>query len=111
MGINPKNFVRKPTRLQVVEITQENISEVATWCGGRIEHSHNVMSNTTTPQTIGVPSLYGAISADIGSFVAREADTGRFTVMTKEHLEQEYQQVGIRDNVFGNTGFPSLGGN
>jgi hypothetical protein len=112
MGLNPQNYVRKPNRVEVVEITKDNIVEVATWCGGRINHIRNVMSSDLIPDTIGVPSLYGAISADIGSFVARELETGRFSVMTKDHLEQEYQQVGMRhDGIRGTSGFPRLGGN
>ena len=111
MTLNKKNYVRKPNRMEIVEITKENISEVASWCGGRVGDIRNLFDGNTTDVTIGVPSLYGAIDAGVGSFVARELETGRFLVMTREHLEQEYQQVGMRQDGFANSGFPRLGGN
>lgn len=106
MTLNTQQYQKKPETLEVVELTQTNLVEVATWCGGRIEDIRNVMSNSTTATGIGVPSLYGAISAEVGVFVVRNRETGVFGVMTKEHLENEYQRVGLRQDgisIFGNS--------
>jgi len=37
MAIQPQKYVRKPFEVQAVEVTAENIQEVADWCGGVIE--------------------------------------------------------------------------
>jgi hypothetical protein len=103
VSLNTQQYVKKPSRLEVVELTKDNLVQVATWCGGRINDIRNVMSDTGNTSSIGVPSLYGAIDAEIGSFIAREVETGKFLVMTKEHLDHEYQRVGLRqDGIFGN---------
>lgn len=102
MGLNTQQYVRKPNPIEVVEVTKDNVSEVAIWCGGRTNHIKNVMSDTLIPMTIGVPSLYGAIDAEVGQFIARESETGKFVVLSREHLEAEYSQVGQRqDGLFG----------
>lgn len=103
MSFNTQSYVKKPERIEAVELTQANLSEVASWCGGRLENIRNVMSDNITASSIGVPSLYGALSAEIGTFVVRNAETGVFGVMTREHLENEYQRIGLRqDGIFGN---------
>ena len=98
MTLNTQQYVKKPSRLEVVELTRENLVQVATWCGGRINDIRNVISDSGNSSSIGVPSLYGAIDAEVGSFIARETETGKFVVMTREHLDQEYQRVGLRQN-------------
>lgn len=106
MGLNPKQYVKKPNRLEVVELTKDNIEEVSAWCGGSVEKVRNALSKSyETTGTLAVPSIYGSMTAEIGSFIARETETGRFSIMTEEHLEQEYQQVGLRqDGIFGKRG-------
>lgn len=37
MAIKPEKYVRKPFEVQAIEVTPENIQEVAKWCGGTIE--------------------------------------------------------------------------
>lgn len=37
MIIKPEKYVRKPFEVEAVEVTQENLHEVAQWCGGTIE--------------------------------------------------------------------------
>jgi hypothetical protein len=104
MTLQKQQYVRKPNRLEVVELTRENLGEAATWCGARI-------NDIRDPSSIGVPSLYGAIDAEVGSFITKELETGRFLIMTKEHLDAEYSRVGRRQDGFVNRGFPKLGGN
>jgi hypothetical protein len=105
MGLNTQQYVKKPNRLEVVEVTRENLTEVAAWCGGQVNDIRNVLSDSLNSGSIGVPSLYGAIDAEVGNFVAREVETGKFSVMSREHLDNEYQRVGVRqDGIFGKRG-------
>ena len=102
MTLNTHQYMKKPENLEVIELTQDNLSQVATWCGGRINDIRNVMSNSIAASSIGVPSLYGAIEAAVGTFIVRNSETGAFGVMTKEHLEREYVRRGLRqDGIFG----------
>ena len=102
MGLNTLQYMKKPENLEVIELTRENLVQVATWCGGRVNDIRNIMSDAVASTSIGVPSLYGAIDAEVGSFIARNSETGKFSVMTKEHLEQEYIRRGLRqDGIFG----------
>jgi hypothetical protein len=39
MLITPKKFVRKPFVVEGVEVTAENLEEVAAWCGGEVRTS------------------------------------------------------------------------
>lgn len=37
MLIKPEKYIRKPFEVEAIEVTPENIQEVAAWCGGIIE--------------------------------------------------------------------------
>lgn len=39
MPLNPGKYIRKPFAVDAVEVTRENIREVARWCEGRV-HRH-----------------------------------------------------------------------
>jgi hypothetical protein len=112
MTLNKLQYRNKPIHLEVIEVTQSNVDEVARWCGGSVEKIHNTLSNQMeSTGLLAVPSIYGSISAELGSFVARDRETGRFSVMKREHLDSEYERVGVRSEGFVNNGFPRLGGN
>lgn len=98
MTLNALHYRKNPETIEAVELTRDNLVAVATWCGGRLENIQNVMSDKISASSIGVPSLYGAISADIGTFVVRIQETGAFSVMTREHLDKEYQRFGLRQD-------------
>lgn len=37
MGLKIEKYVRKPFAVEAVEVTKDNIREVAKWCGGRVQ--------------------------------------------------------------------------
>jgi hypothetical protein len=39
MPIETKKFIRKPFTIEAIEVTRENIAEVAAWCGGQLRTS------------------------------------------------------------------------
>lgn len=103
MTLNTQTHQRKPDRIEVVELTKDNVDEVARWCGGTRNSVRNILNADNCPQTHGlaIPSVHGGIDAEFGTFIARNHETGVFSVMTKEHLEKEYQRVGLRqDGIF-----------
>lgn len=113
MTLNTLSYHKKPERVEVVELTQENVAEVARWCGGTKNSVRNILDQGDCPlvHSLAIPSIYGGIDAEIGTFVARNLETGVFSVMTREHLEKEYERYGLRQDGFVNRGFPKLGGN
>lgn len=103
MSLNTQQYAKKPERLEVIELTKDNVEEVARWCGGTLHSVKNVLRDCEHGHSLAIPSIYGGIDAEIGTFIARNAETGVFSVMTKEHLENEYQRIGLRqDGIFGN---------
>jgi len=109
MTLNTQQYVINPVRLEVVELTQANAEEVARWCGGELDRVRNSFSeNNTTVSQLFIPSVHGRLSAEFGSLIARDQETGRFSVMTAEHLEREYQRVGVRQDFKPASTFPRL---
>jgi hypothetical protein len=114
MTLNTQQYRNKPVRFEVVELTLTNAEEVARWCGGTLHSVRNILNHsdrTEGPHSLQIPSIYGGIDAEIGTFIAKSLDTGVFSVMTREHLEAEYERVGVRSEGFASRGFPTLGGN
>jgi hypothetical protein len=116
MTLNTLQYRNKPVRFEVVELTLKNVDEVARWCGGTRHSVFNILNNQDCPQdththSLQIPSIYGGIEAEIGTFIAKNLETGAFSVMTREHLESEYERAGVRSEGLTFNGFPRLGGN
>lgn len=113
MTLNTQQYQKKPEHLEVIELTKDNVAEVARWCGGTQNSVRNVLNEDNCPLThsLAIPSVYGGIDAEIGTFIAKNLETGAFSVMTREHLEKEYERYGLRQDGFVHRGFPTLGGN
>lgn len=39
MSVNPKKYVRKPFYVEAIQVTPENMEEVAQWCSGEVRAS------------------------------------------------------------------------
>lgn len=37
MSVSPKSYVRKPFRVNAVQVTHENLAEVSEWCKGEVQ--------------------------------------------------------------------------
>ena len=104
MTLNTQQYMKKPENLEVVELTKDNVEEVARWCGGTLNSVRSILNDTDCPlpHSLAIPSVHGGIEAELGTFVVRNSETGRFSVMTREHLEREYVRRGVRqDGPFG----------
>jgi len=86
----PKSYQIKPDRIQAVQLTTDNVEQVADWCGGEIFKD---------PMVLMVPSLQnrltGRVQADIGYWVVKNSE-GRFSVYDDAAFKQKYERSGIR---------------
>lgn len=55
MLVTPTKFVRKPFAVDAVEVTSENIVDVAQWCGGEVRESEPKKPGQETQSFIKVP--------------------------------------------------------
>lgn len=46
--IKTEKYVKKPFYAEAVQVSAENINEVASWCGGTVVQHKNAGGNTTT---------------------------------------------------------------
>lgn len=114
MTLNTLQYRNKPVRFEVIELTLKNVDEVARWCGGTKQSVRNILGHQDCIEgshSLQIPSIYGGIEAEIGTFIAKNLETGAFSVMTREHLESEYERYGVRSDGIVTNGFPRLGGN
>lgn len=98
MTLNTLQYRKRPENIEAIELTKDNVEEVARWCGGTLNSVRNVLNETNCPNahSLAIPSIYGGIEAEIGTVIVRNSETGVFSIMTKEHLEREYQRLGLR---------------
>lgn len=65
--MDTKQYTRKPFPVSAVQITLQNIEEVAKWCGGTIEQRPTKMLGTTTD--LPIIRLKGARDKDFEAFL------------------------------------------
>ena len=94
MSISPKLYRVKPDDQMAVEVTKENMSEIAKWSGGQVMEGMGI-----EPEDKGdylyIPTMSGPISARPGEIVARDSN-GRFNVFDKDRFMAKYAEVGLR---------------
>lgn len=49
MTVQTKRFQRKPFYVEAIQVTEENMAEVAEWCGGPIKHTRPKSSENVEP--------------------------------------------------------------
>lgn len=92
-------FSRKPFEVDAVQVTEENIQEVAAWCRGKIQHAER--KGTVEPyikvQTHR-PLNEKQTMAFIGDWIL-QAETG-FKVYTDQAMQNSFQEQPKHRNVF-----------
>lgn len=84
-----EKFVKKPIPVEMVQITEENIWEVAEWCGGA---ALNTMHPESSQHFIRLNTREGEVQAYQGDFIARGIE-GEFYPIGKEIHEKTYDKV------------------
>lgn len=77
-------FVRKQSNpVQAKQVTEDNIEDLAKWCGGSVASSDELM----------IPSMSGAIEyVPIGSYLIKDLNNGRFRGMDAPEFESQYMR-------------------
>lgn len=97
MNLEIKKYVRKPFYVEAVTVTEDNIVDVAMWCGGKL-----VPSDGTVNQYIKVPVDYPMTGrqtkAFVGDLVLKALrDRGGFKVYTDVAFHRSFE--GVDDDV------------
>lgn len=98
MTLDLKNFVRKPFSVEAVEVTAENILEVATWCAGEMRSSdgdrgraiqHYIKVNVKKPLNARQTMAY------VGDYVvvATDQNIRGFKVYTPRAFRSSYNEI------------------
>ena len=72
------------------------MSEVARWCGGRMNSEAKASDHTDVAYWLEVPTIQGVVKARPGDYVIKDAQ-GRFFVHGRQDFESTYERVGIRN--------------
>ncbi len=93
--IETNKFVRKPFHVDAVQVTEENMSDVAQWCEGQIQESEKTKdgsSATFIKVWVHRPMTERQTRAFVGDWILY-ARSG-FKVYTTKAFEKTFEQVG-----------------
>jgi len=90
-----QTFTRKPFHVQAVRVTQENMIEVAKWCGGKVIDRPNPKNKSQEQYYVKVdverPMTEKQTMAFIGNYVVKTARG--FKVYTKGGMDKTFDEV------------------
>ena len=92
MTINIKRYQVKPDNQEAVEVTKQNMLDIAKWCGG-VTMEGQGMEEGDKGEYLYIPTMAGPISARPGEIVAKDSN-GRFNVFDKDRFNLKYEEVG-----------------
>lgn len=80
-------YRKKPVEVEAFQITPDNMSGVADWCGGKVVHTIGPHGDW-----IEVPTLEGTMIADIGSWIIKGV-AGEFYPCKPEIFAATYEEA------------------
>lgn len=96
MVIRIQHYRLKPDNQEAVEVTNENMSDIAKWCGGALMEGMGIEEGEKGDYLY-IPTMSGPISARPGEIVAKDSN-GRFNVFDKDRFEAKYEKYGLRQD-------------
>ena len=99
MTLNIKRYQVKPDNQEAVEVTKDNMSDIAKWCGGAVMEGMGVEPGDKGDYLY-TPTISGPISARPGEIVAKDSN-GRFNVFDKDRFNRKYEESGNGFRGFG----------
>lgn len=90
----PKIYRKKPIEVQAMQVSIENVQDVADWCGGRLDdYLMPIGPYYVLPcKVVSIPTLEGVMRAEPGDFVIRGVHGDFYTC--KSHIFAEtYEEV------------------
>jgi hypothetical protein len=88
-------YARKPFYVDAVQVTAENMAEVAQWCGGRVETTVEINSHSFIKVKVKRPISARQTKAFIGDWVLK-AGAG-YKVYTAEAFDKSFDALTIRE--------------
>jgi hypothetical protein len=89
--IETETYVRKPLEVQAIQVTEENMFDVAKWCGGRIQISVEDEKTKFVGVSVLNPLSIRQTEAYVGDWVLK-SDTG-YKVYTTKAFKQGFDLV------------------
>jgi hypothetical protein len=91
-----KRYSTTPIIVEAVQVTDQNMAEVAKWCGGE---ESNEQTSDGVYNFIKIPTLNGMQQAFVDYYVVKNVSNGRFEVMSNVKWEKQgFHEVGLRQD-------------
>ena len=91
MDVKPGRFVRKPFFVDAVEVTIENMADVAAWCGGEIKKNNDAETTTYIEVNVQRPLHPNQTRAFPGCWILRSGSSGNnFKVYTNKAFKAAF---------------------
>jgi hypothetical protein len=85
-----QKFQHRVEEIEAVQITLDNIEELAVWCNGEVfRYSPDLGSGSTTSVTLSVHTRVGHVALETGYWLIKNS-TGRFEGMTDANFQRKY---------------------
>jgi hypothetical protein len=91
-----KLFTTRSTTVEAVQLSPDNIDEVADWCNGVVIKEQDAVDRDKFYVALNIPTLDGNRRASQGQYVVR--GNGGFKVMGQTMFESMYQSVNDVDD-------------
>lgn len=82
-------FRKKPVVIEAFQLTLQNQSEIAAWCGGFCYYAQPAPSVAPRP-SVGIETLEGVMTADIGDWIIKGVN-GEFYPCKPDIFEKTYE--------------------
>lgn len=60
----PKKYRKKPVTIEAMQLTRDNVHDVAAWCGGRVIKESNSADRNDVYIALDIPTLEGIMRAE-----------------------------------------------
>lgn len=77
--------------VEVVELTPENVKEVAEWCNGQVTTEYDALTPEVKYVAINVPTPWGNRRASEGHYIIKESDA--FVVLSPQSFHMMYKEA------------------
>lgn len=87
-------YRKKPVVIDAVLVTEDNIVEVAAWCGGNVLEMSGEWMALSLNRCVMIPTMEGNMRGDVGSYVIRGVQ-GEFYPCRADIFVATYEEVSL----------------
>ena len=93
----PLKYRKKPVEIEAMRFYADHLvmTEVARWCGGRINSEAKASDHTDVAYWIDIPTLEGVMKASPGDYIIKGVQ-GEFYPIKEAIFLETYERVGVR---------------